>query len=84
LYLKKKLAVVPMKNQYEQYCNAAALAEMGVPVWFDLFQEKAALSKWIQAHQNIEVNYPEQTNEIISLIVSNHKFNYLEPFAIHA
>ena len=84
LYLKKKLAVVPMKNQYEQYCNAAALAEMGVPVWFDLFQEKAALAKWIVSPQCIEVDYPEQTHEIISLIVSNNKFNYLEPFAIHA
>jgi uncharacterized protein (TIGR00661 family) len=84
LYLKKKLAVVPMKNQYEQYCNAAALAEMGVPVWFDLFQEKAALAKWLVSPQRIEVDYPDQTHDIISLIVSNNKFNYLEPFAIHA
>jgi uncharacterized protein (TIGR00661 family) len=84
LYLKKKLAVVPMKNQYEQYCNAAALAEMGVPVWFDLFQEKAALAKWLVSPQRIEVDYPDQTHDIISLIVSNHKFNYLAPFAIHA
>lgn len=84
LYLKKKLAVVPMKNQYEQYCNAAALAEMGVPVWFDLFHEKTALSKWVASVQTITVDYPEQTHDIISLIVSNHKFNYLEPFALHA
>jgi uncharacterized protein (TIGR00661 family) len=30
LYLKKKLMVVPIKGQYEQRCNAAALEQMGV------------------------------------------------------
>jgi uncharacterized protein (TIGR00661 family) len=33
LFLKKKLAVIPMKMQYEQQCNAAALKDMGVPVY---------------------------------------------------
>src|SRR5690625_5873578 len=32
MFLEKKLMVNPIKNQYEQYCNAAALKEMGVPV----------------------------------------------------
>ncbi|WCC44095.1 glycosyltransferase family protein [Tenacibaculum finnmarkense] len=32
LFLQKKLLVIPMKNQYEQQCNAIALKEMGIPV----------------------------------------------------
>jgi uncharacterized protein (TIGR00661 family) len=32
IYLGKKLMVVPIKNQYEQLCNAEALKKMGVPV----------------------------------------------------
>lgn len=32
LYLGKKLLVIPIRGQYEQFCNAAALAKMGVPV----------------------------------------------------
>lgn len=32
MFLEKKLMVIPIKKQYEQYCNAAALKEMGVPV----------------------------------------------------
>ncbi|MEP2772016.1 MAG: glycosyltransferase family protein [Fulvivirga sp.] len=32
LYLGKKLMVIPMKNQYEQTCNAIALEQMGVSV----------------------------------------------------
>ena len=32
LYLGKKLLVIPIRGQYEQWCNAAALQKMGVPV----------------------------------------------------
>jgi len=32
LYLGKKLMVIPIRGQYEQFCNAAALEKMGVPV----------------------------------------------------
>src|ERR1700761_4444810 len=32
LYMGKKLLVIPIRGQYEQFCNAAALAKMGVPV----------------------------------------------------
>jgi uncharacterized protein (TIGR00661 family) len=32
LYLGKKLLVIPIRGQYEQFCNAAALSRMGVPV----------------------------------------------------
>jgi uncharacterized protein (TIGR00661 family) len=32
LFLGKKLMVIPIKGQYEQHCNAAALAALQVPV----------------------------------------------------
>src|SRR6202043_3701289 len=32
LYLGKKLMVIPIRGQYEQLCNAAALQKMGVTV----------------------------------------------------
>lgn len=32
MYLGKKLMVIPIKNQYEQLCNAAALQQMGIVV----------------------------------------------------
>jgi uncharacterized protein (TIGR00661 family) len=32
LFLGKKLMVIPIKGQYEQYCNAAALQQMGIDV----------------------------------------------------
>ena len=32
LYLGKKLICLPIRGQYEQLCNAAALEQLGVPV----------------------------------------------------
>lgn len=84
LYLQKKLAVIPMKYQYEQYCNAAALAQMGVPVWLDLYAAALAIEKWLKTSQSIIVDYPDQTFDVIALIIANHKFKYLEPCPIHA
>ena len=45
LFLKKKLMVIPMKNQYEQYCNAAALEDMGVAVLKSSFFKVSRESK---------------------------------------
>ncbi len=42
LHMNKKLIVVPMKSQYEQHCNAAALRKLGVPV---LKKEKRSRSR---------------------------------------
>lgn len=32
MYLGKKLMVIPIRNQYEQLCNAAALKQMGITI----------------------------------------------------
>ncbi|MDO3694860.1 glycosyltransferase family protein [Wenyingzhuangia sp. chi5] len=76
LYLKKKLLVIPMKNQYEQQCNAQALLELGVPVIKKLKNKHAQIVKeWINEEQFIPVEYADETEEIIDLILS--KYSYL-------
>ena len=70
LYLGKKLLVVPMKQQYEQQCNAAALAQMGVPVVKRLNDKYLdALDNWLQLGQPVPVNYPDCTAEIIDQLL---------------
>ncbi len=71
LYLGKKLMVVPMKNQYEQQCNAMALKEMGVPVLkkFNIKRLKK-IAHWIQSNDVVSVNYPDITDEILEAIIS--------------
>ncbi|MFA6945245.1 MAG: glycosyltransferase family protein [Pedobacter sp.] len=73
LYMKKKLLVVPMMNQYEQQLNAAALSKMGVPVIKNLNDRfDMVINNWIETNKIIEVDYPDMTQEIIDQIIENH------------
>jgi uncharacterized protein (TIGR00661 family) len=73
LFLKKKLMVIPMKGQYEQQCNAAALKTMGVPVIKTLKQKHVAkITAWLQGKQFIPVNYPNSTESVIDMIIKKH------------
>lgn len=73
LFLGKKLMVIPMKNQYEQHCNAAALAELGVPVMKSLKQKHLpVVMQFIADEKAIEVFYPDETELILEKILSTH------------
>ncbi|MHB1178412.1 MAG: glycosyltransferase family protein [Daejeonella sp.] len=73
LFMNKKLLVIPMKNQYEQQLNAAALRDMGVPVIKSLKDKyDMVISSWIENDCRVEVNYPDRTKEIIDQIIQNH------------
>ncbi len=70
LYLDKKLMVIPMKGQYEQQCNAAALRELGVPVLKNLSSKHMHyLDTWIANDARVKVNYPDKTETIIDRIL---------------
>lgn len=73
LYLKKKLMAIPMKGQYEQQCNAAALKTMGVPVIKSLKKKHLEkIQSWVEHTQFIPVNFPDTTERIINMIVKKH------------
>lgn len=73
LFLRKKLLVIPMKWQYEQFCNAAMLESMGVCVIDRLSNKfKDDLLNWIDSDMEIEINYPDQTEEIIENIIDEN------------
>ena len=83
LLLRKKLLVIPMKGQYEQQCNAAALQQMGVmsiaemddyfPVHFNKWMHKDTLIDF-KIHQNTEQII--QQLFIRSTEAKNEKMNY--------
>lgn len=73
LFMKKKLLVIPMKNQYEQQLNAAALKEMGVPVIKNLKDKyDMVINQWLGSKKIIEVHYPDITQQIIDQIINKH------------
>ena len=62
-----------MKKQYEQYCNAAMLKSMGVPIMKKMNAEySSVLKEWIQSELRVKVNYKDNAQEIADLIVKNH------------
>ncbi len=76
LYLGKKLLVVPMHGQFEQHCNAAALAGMGVPVVKHLGPKSYdAIWHWIGAGTPIPVHYPDQTGLVVDRLVREWKMS---------
>jgi uncharacterized protein (TIGR00661 family) len=79
LYLKKKLMVIPMKAQYEQQCNAAALKLMGVPVIKNLKKKQfEKISNWLKSDEKIKVDYPDQTRMIVRRIFEMNVRRVLE------
>ena len=73
LFMKKKLLVIPMKGQYEQQCNAAALKEMGVPVIKSLKQKHLhIIQEWLENDEIITVDYPDDTEEIVNKILAEY------------
>lgn len=77
LYLGKKLLVVPMKNQYEQHLNAAALKALNVHVVKNLKpKNEPAIRGWLEEGKVIPVEYPDLTQEIIDKIVAAHARPY--------
>ena len=70
LHLGKKLMVIPMKGQYEQQCNAAALNDMGVPVIPSLkMKHLDKIKDWVEGNSHIEVCYPDMTEGIIDRLL---------------
>ncbi len=69
LFLGKKLMVVPMKGQYEQQCNAAALKKMDIPVLKKLkLSHLEKIKVWVKTGKVIPVNFPDITHQIVDEI----------------
>lgn len=62
LFLGKRLCTIPMKNQYEQACNATALADFGATILQDIdasFTEH--VFHWLSAPEPDRMLFPEIT-----------------------
>jgi uncharacterized protein (TIGR00661 family) len=70
IQMGKKLLVVPMRHQYEQHCNAAAVAEMGVPVIKNLKKKHLdKVKQWLGENKILHINFPNETEKIIHFVL---------------
>lgn len=72
IFMGKKLCVIPMKKQYEQYCNAAFLKSMGIKVLNSFSKSVPELTEWVNKGEALQVNYPDLTHEILADILMKH------------
>lgn len=73
LHLGKKLMVIPMQAQYEQQCNAAAAAQIGVPVIKQLSRKYyEQIKSWLMSDERVKVDYPDITADIIRQLITEH------------
>ncbi len=73
LFLGKKVLMIPMKNQFEQECNAEAAHLLGVAIIKKIDKDfLAALKNWIATEQKVEIDFPDQTALIIDKLVNTY------------
>ena len=77
LFLGKKLMVIPITNQYEQQCNAAALSKFGVPVLQQLDRYSLNfIDKWLT--DDFSAQLPEYCDvpDLIQHILQSYRDKY--------
>ncbi|MDP3394585.1 glycosyltransferase family protein [Sediminibacterium sp.] len=87
LYMNKKLLCVPIKGQYEQLCNAAALNNFGVPILTSLTTDfTSQVNNWLSGAPQTKLNLSFDTTTIVeklmeqadSLQVQEQEYNQYE------
>ena len=76
MYLRKKLLTIPIKNQYEQLCNAAAIERLGGKVIYEIGPEFVfQLRQWLQSGKHLDL--PEVCDEksLINKIIQQGSSN---------
>ena len=72
MFLGKKILVMPIAKQYEQYCNAAALAQEGVEM-IEAFDKKGRrkLKRWLNGPQPDRKAIPEFIEKLLVSLLSD-------------
>ncbi len=71
LFMHKKVMMVPMQGQYEQQCNALAAARLGAAVVPKIDENFVPqVQQWIASDNQIKVDFPDETAQIVARIVS--------------
>lgn len=73
LIFNKKMYVVPMKNQYEQMCNAESLEKLGV--YCNPFFRKYLVIDWLNMGYGVKYNWTNPIDSVIEKII-NYSVNH--------
>jgi uncharacterized protein (TIGR00661 family) len=75
LHLQKKIMVIPIRGQYEQLCNAAALERLGVTVLQKIDASFAAsFYRWTDSNTQKEIEYDDIAPELVNNLLENYPY----------
>jgi uncharacterized protein (TIGR00661 family) len=84
VFMGKKLLVVPMKHQYEQHCNAAAIQQLGVPMIKKLKDKYIhTVENWLLHSEAIQIQFPDETEAILDRILSEAQLKSTQQIELH-
>ncbi len=76
LHLKKKLLVIPIRGQYEQLCNAAALEKMGITVLDKMDATFAVVfDQWMQDNRQKTIEYSNIAPQVVNHLFETYPYN---------
>jgi uncharacterized protein (TIGR00661 family) len=76
IYLGKKLICIPIKGQYEQYCNAESLKELNITILEKLsVEELDNLYKWYHYQNPVKIEYENNLDKLADKII-NYGLSY--------
>jgi UDP-N-acetylglucosamine:LPS N-acetylglucosamine transferase len=74
LYLGKKLICLPIRGQYEQLCNAAALEQLGVPVVNKMHATFfVEIAKWYDLPAPTPLKLEHSTYQLVQKVIEQAK-----------
>jgi uncharacterized protein (TIGR00661 family) len=83
LHLQKKLLVVPMKGQYEQHYNAAALKLLGIPVMKKMKKKSVKkIGEWMDTKKSPQIAFADITAEAVGTAVGLAESTRISDFLI--
>lgn len=78
MFLGKKLLAIPISNQYEQYCNAAALQKMGVQTLRKIDKSFVKVVRnWVAETPAVQLTEIADTAKLVDLLLDLSKNHYM-------
>ena len=75
LHLQKKLMVIPIRGQYEQLCNGAALERLGVKLLHTIDESfKASFYEWIESNTQSTLRYENVAPALVNDLLENYPY----------
>ncbi len=75
LHLQKKVMVIPIRGQYEQLCNAAALERLGVKVLNRIDNSFVAeFDEWMSSSSQKTIEYNDNAFALTQSLMENYPY----------